>query len=129
MRTDRSVKGAMASDHCGGPMLSVNQMKGRQSTKIKEMRHALASAGLLSLDRQADALGLPRSTTWTIVKGQHKSSGLSTKIINRMLAAPRLPTRVRETILEYVAEKTAGRYGDGKVRLRGFKTRLGLDGP
>ena len=63
------------------------------------------------LDDQANALGLSRSTTWTILKGRHKASGLSADIINRMLAAPRLPPLVRAKVLEYVEEKTAGRYG------------------
>jgi hypothetical protein len=41
-----------------------------------------------------------------------------------MLASPRLPPRVRATILEYVAEKAAGAYGDSKARLDRFTARL-----
>jgi hypothetical protein len=65
-----------------------------------------------------------RSTTWSILKGQHKSSGLSASVIIRILSAPRLPTNVREKIHEYVAEKSAGRYGNSKIRLREFAERL-----
>jgi hypothetical protein len=110
-----------------GPRLSVTEMRSRQRSKIRELGAALATAGLFNLDPQANALGLSRSTTWTILKGQHKASGLSAKIINRMLAAPDLPSPVRTMILEYVAEKTAGCYGDCKAKVRKFRARLGLD--
>src|SRR5882757_3897296 len=97
--------------------LPAGEIKARQSSKIRELGDALAVAGFLGLDEQANALGLSRSTTWTIVKGQHKSSGLSATIINRMLAAPRLPPLVRAKILEYVADKSMGRYGDSRTRI------------
>ena len=96
----------------------------RQNAKIKEFKAALAAAGLVVLDAQAQALGLSRSTTWNLLKGKHKGSGLSAMVINRMLASPRLPQLVRAKILEYVAEKIAGRYGDSRVRLRKFTARL-----
>ncbi len=54
------------------------------------------------------ALGLCRSTTWTILKANHKSSGLSEALINRILRAPQLPPLVRSALLEYVDEKAAG---------------------
>jgi hypothetical protein len=45
------------------------QMKVRQSCKLRELGDALLSAGFLTLDAQANALGLARSTTWTILTG------------------------------------------------------------
>ena len=99
-------------------------MRARQQSRIRELREALVAAGFVALDEQANALGLSRSTTWTIVKANHKGSGLSATIINRMLAAPRLPPLVRAKILEYVREKTAGLYGDSGIRLRKFAARL-----
>jgi hypothetical protein len=99
-------------------------MKARQSSKIQEIGDALLTAGFLGLDGQANALGLARSTAWTVLKGNHKCSGLSAPIINRMLAAPRLPPLVREKIVEYIQEKAAGLYGHNKVQLRKFATRL-----
>ena len=99
-------------------------MRERQRAKIREFGDALAGVGLRTLDKQADALALSRSTTWNLLKGKHKGSGLSPTIINRMLASPRLPPRVRATILEYVAEKAAGAYGDSKARLDRFTARL-----
>jgi oligoribonuclease (3'-5' exoribonuclease) len=70
------------------------------------------------------ALGLPRSTTWTLLVSNHKASGLSATVINRMLAAAQLPPLVRARIFEYVDEKTAGLYGHSKIQLRRFAARL-----
>jgi TPR repeat protein len=105
----------------GSPLAA---MRERQSAKIRAMKHALAAAGALTLDKQADALGLSRSTAWHLLNDNHKGSGISATIINRMLAAPRLPPAVRVTILEYIAEKVAGRYGDSKLGLSKFTARL-----
>jgi hypothetical protein len=104
---------------CAGP-----EMKARQSAKIRELREALVAAGFLTLDEQSKALGLSRSTTWTILKGNHKGSGLSAAIIDRMLAAPMLPTLVRAKIYEYIEDKTAGLHGDNEMLLRKFVARL-----
>src|SRR5262252_391583 len=93
---------------------AVAQAKARQSSKIRELRIALRSAGLIGLDEQARALGLPRSTTWKILKGDHKASGLSAMVISRMLSAPRLTPVVPNKIHEYVRDKTDGFYGHGK---------------
>jgi hypothetical protein len=99
---------------------SVMELKTRQAAKLREIREALIAEGYDSLHDQASALGLSRSTTWSIVKSNHKSSGLSITTLNRMLAARRLPPLVRKKILEYVEEKSAGRYGGNKLRLRLF---------
>jgi transcriptional regulator with XRE-family HTH domain len=109
--------------------LVLAEMKARQRLRIRELGDALVEAGLVALDEQASALGLSRSTTWTILKGNHKGSGLSATIINRMLAALQLPPLVRAKILEYVEEKTAGLYGDSKVRRRKFTARLSVTRP
>src|SRR5215813_12479599 len=62
--------------------------KERQVCKIKELAHALELAGFISLDDQAKALGLSRSTTWTILNAKHKNYGLSAIVIKRVLAKP-----------------------------------------
>jgi hypothetical protein len=107
-----------------GPCGSGAEMKARQLSKIKELGDALIATGFLTLNEQAKALGLARSTTWTILKANHKASGLSATVINRMLAAPRLPPLARSKLLEYVEEKTAGSYGHSKMQLRRFAARL-----
>ena len=103
------------------------EIKARQSAKIKEIGVALASLGFTGLDFQAKALGLSRSTTWTILHANHKSSGLSAKVINRMLAAPNLPALVRTRVLEYAEEKVVGRYGHSNVARNKFATLLSVD--
>jgi hypothetical protein len=60
------------------------------------------------------------ATAWTILKGNHKASGLSAAIISRMLSSPALPPLARATLLTYVEEKVAGLYGHNKIQLRRF---------
>ena len=98
--------------------------KGRQSFKITELSDALVKAGLLSLDEKATALGLSRSTTWTILTAKHKNSGLSVAVINRILQRSKLDPCVRAKLIEYVREKASGSYGHNKTQLRRFKESL-----
>ena len=110
-------------DHLRRVVTSISGLKARQAAKIREIREALIAEGWTSLDDQAAALGLSRSTTWTIIKGtSHKASGLSETVIARMLSAPRLHPRVRNKIFEYIAEKRAGHYGSSKGSLQRFST-------
>jgi hypothetical protein len=101
-------------------------LKERQCVKIKELSDALVAAGFFSLDEQATALGLSRSTTWTILKAQHKNYGLSGALIDRILQKPGLDRRVRAKIIEYVQEKAAGQYGHNQTQLRRFRERLSV---
>ena len=116
--TSRDRKLSLPADHRGAAA--------RQSSKIRELGDALVLEGFLTLDEQADLLGLCRSTTWTILRGRHKSSGLTANIINRMLTAPRLPPLVRAKILESAEEKAAGLYGHGNKQRHTFSARLFL---
>ena len=103
------------------------EMKSCQSNKIRELGAALVREGFLTLDEQAEVLGLCRSTTWTILQANHKASGLSASVINRMLASPALPPSARATIIEYVQEKIAGRYGHGQKQIRRFSASLSIE--
>jgi hypothetical protein len=100
------------------------EVKAQQARKIRELGDALVLHGFRTLDQQAKALGLGRTTAWTILKANHKKSGLSAAVINRMLAAPRLPPLVRDKILEYIDEKVAGSYGHSKTQIQRFTARL-----
>lgn len=111
------------------PALVRPAMKARQSEKIREIRQAVIASGFVSLDKQAAALGLRRSTAWTVLKANHKASGLSATVIKRMLMSPQLPTAVRQIIKEYVEQKCAGDYGHSRARLQMFRARLGQDAP
>jgi hypothetical protein len=59
---------------------------------------ALIVSGYTSLDDQAKALGVCRSTAWTIVKSKHKVGGLSEKVRQKMLRNPKLPPLVRKEL-------------------------------
>jgi hypothetical protein len=100
------------------------QMKARQKAKIKEIGDALRAAGYLTIDSQAEALGLGRSTAWTLLRAEHKTSGLSSAVVDRMLAAPKLPPAVQKKVLEYIAEKSAGLYGHCPKQRRRFLERM-----
>lgn len=107
------------------PGRSSADMKARQIAKIREIGEALGRAGFHGLDAQTKALGLARSTTWTVLQSRHKNSGLSAPVINQMLAS-QLPVPVRLTILEYIEEKSAGIYGHNRAQLRRFVARVSL---
>jgi hypothetical protein len=108
---------------------TVARMKDRQTRKIRQIREGLIAEGFRTLDEQAKVLGISRSTTWTVLRGEHKSSGLSVTIINRMLAARRLPPSVRAILVEYIEEKAAGLYGHNKMQRSRFTRRLKTAGP
>lgn len=75
-------------------------------TKIQDISEALFEAGYHSLDDQARALGVSRSTAWTIVRVKHKLDRLSAKTTNQMLSTPSLPATVRSLVEKYVLERT-----------------------
>jgi len=112
------------SSHQSRRPQSLAAMKVRQSTSIREIANALTVSGFYTLDEQAEALGISRSTAWTILKSPHKSSGLSAKLIGRMLSGQQLPTLARTKILEYVGEKAAGNFGHSVRLRRKFVTAL-----
>jgi hypothetical protein len=102
-------------------------MKARQCSKIAELRWALEQSGHHSLDKQASALGLGRSTTWAILQASHKGSGVSGSVIKRMLRSPTLPPAAKKWIAEYVSEKLSGAYGHSIERLRIFRAQVAIE--
>jgi hypothetical protein len=84
------------------------------SNELDRISHALISSGYTSLDDQAKALGLGRSTAWTITKNKHKLGRLSAKTINRILANPQTPPAVRAVLHEYVTQRNAVAHGRRK---------------
>jgi hypothetical protein len=95
-------------------------MRRDRPNRIEDITKALITSGYISLDQQAKALGLPRSTVWTITKNKHKLGRLSRKTIERILANPDTPPSVRRVVRQYLSErsssyiknKLAGRYAD-----------------
>ena len=76
------------------------------SVGLINIADALIASGYTSLDQQARALGLSRSTAWTIVHAKHKVDRLSAKVSARMLKNPGLPPLVRATLQQYLAERS-----------------------
>ena len=98
----------------------------RQTRKIAELKDALMREGYFTLDAQATVLGLGRSTTWTILRANHKASGLSPSVIIRILSSPQLPPSVRQKLYEYVKDKIAGSYGHKGKQVRRFTAALAV---
>ena len=104
----------------------VSKPKTRQRSKIAEIRATLVDEGFVALDEQAATLGLSRSTAWSILNPNHKSSGLSARTISRILRSTRLPSSssVRQRMFEYIQEKIEGLYGHTDRRRREFSECL-----
>ena len=75
------------------------------SIELGRISQALISSGYTSLDEQAKALGVHRSTAWTIITGKHKVGRLSAKTIDRILSNPQTPPPVRMVIQQYVDKR------------------------
>ena len=103
---------------------SPQQKRAAQARKIYEIRSALESSGFKTLDRQADALGLRRSTTWNLLSGRHKQSGMRADVINAILNCPKLPDPVRLVIEDYVQRKLGGEYGHTARSIARFRAQL-----
>ena len=84
----------------GGQSLAARQTREskRRKVPIQLIADALIKAGYTSLDEQAKALGLNRSTAWTIVKTKHKLGRLNAKTTRCILANPDTPIPVRAII-------------------------------
>lgn len=80
-------------------------MPPKHTVGLQHISEALIASGHTKLDAQAKALGLHRSTAWTIVKTKHKLDRLSTKTTKRILANPELPVSVRSVVQTYLAER------------------------
>jgi hypothetical protein len=80
-------------------------MPPKHTVELQHISEALIASGYTKLDAQAKALGLHRSTAWTIVKTKHKLDRLSTKTTKRILANPELPLSVRSVVQTYLAER------------------------
>lgn len=72
--------------------------------RLQDIADALIASGHTSLDGQAKALGIHRSTAWTIIKARHKLGRLSSKTTSRILTNPKTPPAVRAVIEKYLAE-------------------------
>ena len=79
---------------------------------LARIAKALVVSGYTALDAQAKALGLSRSTAWTIVTAQHKLGRISQKIRARMVTHPGLPPLVRADLEPVEVRRTNERILD-----------------
>ena len=106
--------------------VSITKMKMEQRAKIEEFRAAVIGSGSSTLYQQDYVLGLSRSTAWSVLRADHKNSGISARVITRMLASTHLPTAARHRLLEYIRDKIAGVYGHSDRRRRKFAANLAV---
>jgi hypothetical protein len=121
---EKSVLENFATRSPAPPVSVGSAMRARQCQKIRGLRQALIEAGFISLDQQAKVLGLSRSTTWAVLRGNHKCTGLRATLIVRMLTAPKLPQEVRSILVSYVNEKSQGAYGHSDKQRERFTAQL-----
>jgi hypothetical protein len=78
----------------------------RRQTTVERIADALIADGYTSLDQQAKALDLNRSTAWTVIKTKHKLGRLNVKTTQQILANPETPSAVRAVIEKYLIERS-----------------------
>ena len=117
-----------SQSECAGPQAASSSScalgRTRQASRIRDLRQALIDAGYKSLDQQATALGLCRSTTWTVLRGDHKCTGLQAALVARMWVAPNLPPTARTILASYISEKSQGSYGHNEDQRERFTAQL-----
>jgi hypothetical protein len=106
-----------------GKRIKIDQAKGRQASKLAEIREALVAAGFDTAAKQSIALGVSRPTAWALLN-RDKRAGPSSIIIKRILLSPNLPPTARRKVEEYVKDKIAGIYGHTESRRRWFRDQI-----
>ena len=74
--------------------------------ELGRISEALIASGYTSLDKQAKALGVHRSTAWVIIKNKHKLGRLSAKTAYRILGNPQTPPAVRTIVQQYMIKRS-----------------------
>jgi hypothetical protein len=92
--------------------------------KMREIAECLKRCGRLTVDSQAKALGVSRSTAWAMLSGRYKVSGISARVVKQILSSQELPPEVRAKVVEYVADKVSGKFSCNATRLRRFRSRM-----
>jgi hypothetical protein len=94
--------------------------KGRQASKLEEIREALIAAGCDTTAKQAAVLGVGRSTAWALLN-LDKRAGPTAIVIKRIPSSPNLPPVARRKFEEYIEEKVGGLYGHSEQRKQAFR--------
>src|SRR4029079_2502801 len=90
-----------------GKMVGLMRPPYKFAVGLRQISDTLIACGYTKLDDQAKALGVSRSTAWTIVKKKHKLDRLNNKTITRILANSETPQVVRAVVQQYLSEKVA----------------------
>ena len=74
---------------------------------IQPIANAVIEAGFISLDAQAKALGVSRSTAWTIMKAKHKLRPFNSKTAHCILTNANTPVSVRELVQTMLEDRNS----------------------
>src|SRR5689334_8229086 len=70
--------------HRRAPSLLAARMRERQQQKIAQLKCVLIEHGFQTVQQQAEALGLSRSSAWAVLQANYKLRGLSYRLIERI---------------------------------------------
>jgi predicted DNA-binding transcriptional regulator AlpA len=84
--------------------------------ELRRISEALIADGCVTLDEQAKALGLGRSTVWNIIRNKHKLGRLSAKTINRILTNSETPPTVRAIVERYKSERSVAAHSKAQTK-------------
>jgi hypothetical protein len=108
-KTPEAIKGPLGDASLSARLEAVRHLNTssarRRTMPVQHIADALVGAGYASLDEQAKALGVHRTTAWTIMNAKHNLGHLNAKTTQRILANPELPPCIRDVLLRYVAER------------------------
>ena len=104
-------------------MRQTRKNRQRQASKLAEIREALIAAGYNSAAKQAEVLGLSRSTAWVLLNRDTRA-GPTAIVIKRILSSRKIPPEARRKVEEYVEQKVSGRYGHNERQMRPFRDKL-----
>ena len=104
-------------------MRQTRKNRQRQASKLAEIREALITAGYNSAAKQAEVLGLSRSTAWALLNRDTRA-GPTAIVIKRILSSRNIPPEVRRKVEEYVEQKINGLYGHNEERTQAFRDKL-----
>ena len=104
-------------------MRQTRKNRQRQASKLAEIREALITAGYNSAAKQAEVLGLRRSSAWALLNRDTRAGPTAT-VIKRILSSRNIPPEVRRKIEEYVEQKISGLYGHNERQMRPFRDKI-----
>jgi hypothetical protein len=123
-KPQQAVVGLRVRKNPGERLHALRDLTARK-TKIQDITEALISSGYKSLDGQAKALGLRRSTAWTIIRNRHKLGRLSTKTIERIITNPKTPPLVLAAIQRYAVDRRDRRGLSGLAHINSGVSAIG----